>query len=165
MLTINVSGWKKGYGPYSLNLPFNEQKQDYEIRFKDGICYVQESPFQTEAHDWNNDGDIYSQYGAWFREKGGRGEFFTPVDMLRLVQEDQAEIPGLSDPLAAIDGYLRAKEERGTGSEAGLLSAREVAELASSGKTQIEGSEIPPTRDKRSNEPKRTTKRPSDRER
>ena len=110
MLTINVSGWRKGYGPYSLNLPFDEGRTDYEVRFKDGSAYAQESPFTEEAHDWNNDGDVYPQYGAWFRGDDGRGEFLTPVDMLRLVQEGQAEVPGLSDPLAAIDGYLRGKE-------------------------------------------------------
>lgn len=112
MLTINVSGWKKGYGPYSLNLPFDEQKIDYEIHFKDGTCYIQESPFKDEAHDWNNDGDVYPQFGAWFRGDDGRGEFFTPVDMLRLVQESQAEVVGLTDPLSALEGYIRAKEER-----------------------------------------------------
>lgn len=110
MLTINVSGWRKGYGPYSLNLPLNEQRNDYEINFKDGTRYTQTSPFMTETHDWNNDGDIYSQFGAWFRSQDGRGEFFTPVDMLRLVQEKQANIPGLSDPLEALNGYLKEKE-------------------------------------------------------
>ena len=110
MRTINVSGWRKGYGPYSLNLPFNEQRIDYEINFKDGTLYTQAGPFATETHDWNNDGDVYSQFGAWFLSQDGRGEFFTPVDMLRLVQENQAKIPGLSDPLDAINGYLKAKE-------------------------------------------------------
>ena len=110
MLTINVSGWKKGYGPYSLNLPFNEQRSDYEIYFKDGTLYTQTGPFTTETHDWNNDGDVYSQFGAWFHSRDGRGEFFTPVVMLQLVKENEADIPGLSDPLEAINGYLKAKE-------------------------------------------------------
>ena len=111
MLTINVSGWRKGYGPYSLNLPFDEHRKDYEIQFKDGTRCAQETPFQTEAHDWNNDGDIYPQHGAWFRDQDGRGEFFTPVVMLRLVIDEEAEIPGLLDPLAAIKGYVKAQEE------------------------------------------------------
>lgn len=112
MLTINVSGWKKGYGPYDLNLPFDDQKTDYQIHFKDGDHYAQESPFETKTCDWNNDGDIYPQYGAWFRGQDGRGEFFTPVELLRLVQENQAEIPGLVDPLAALNDYTKAMEER-----------------------------------------------------
>lgn len=113
MLTINVSGWRRGYGPYSLNLPFDEKKTDYEVRFEDGTHYIQESPFQDEAHDWNNDGDVYPQFGAWFRGDSGRGEFLTPVDMLRLVQEGRAEVVGLADPLSALEGYIRAKEELG----------------------------------------------------
>lgn len=117
MLTINVSGWKKGYGPYDLNLPFDDQKTDYQIHFKDGDHYAQSSPFETETHDWNNDGDVYPQYGAWFRSQDGRGEFFTPVVLLRLVQEEQAEVTGMVDPLAALNGYVRAKEDRETKAE------------------------------------------------
>lgn len=111
MLTINVSGWKKGYGPYELNLPFDDRRTDYEIHFKNGSLYRQLSAFETVTQDWNHDGDVYSQYGAWFRNEKMRGEFFTPVEMLRFVQEEKADIPGLKDPLAAIKGYVKAKEE------------------------------------------------------
>lgn len=111
MLTINVSGWNKNYGPYNKNIPFDDQKTDYEIHFKDGSLYKQTSSFTWETHDWNNDGDVHSQQGAWFRDQDGRGEFFAPVDMIRLVMDERADIPGLLDPLAAIKGYAKAQEE------------------------------------------------------
>lgn len=151
MLTINVSGWKKGYGPYDVNLPFDEQKTDYQIHFKDGERYAQVSPFETETHDWNNDGDVYPQYGAWFRSQNGRGEFFTPVDLLRLVQEKQAEVTGMVDPLSALNGYIKAKEEEQAAKKAAEAKSYPVSRKA-------DGIDIP----LQQNQAKR---RPADRER
>lgn len=122
MLEINVLGWHHACGSYNLTIPFNDIKTYYEIRYNDGTVLKQTQPFETVVHDWNNDGDVYPQYGAWFHDQSGYGEFLTPVDMIRLVIDEKATIPDISDPLAAHKAQAKAKAE-----EAERKAAEELA--------------------------------------
>lgn len=103
MLTLNYSGWNKDYGAYSFDIPFDDTKTDWEIQFKKDV-YYQLGPFTEITRDWNCDGDVYAQYGAWFGEEpnGFARDFYTPERMLRLVIDEEATIPGLPDPSAPI---------------------------------------------------------------
>lgn len=102
MISLNVSGWKKGLGSYDVDVPFDDERDDIEVRLRDGSVLRQEGFFAEESHDWNNDGDVYPIYGAWFRDQDGRGEFLTPETMMRLVMDGEAEVSGLENPLASL---------------------------------------------------------------
>lgn len=102
MIAVNIAGWSKDLGAYNIDIPFDETREDYEVRFKDGSVSKQEGPFAEESHDWNNDGDIYPCYGAWFRGQDGRGEYLTPEIMVRLVMDSEAVVSGLDNPLASL---------------------------------------------------------------
>lgn len=107
MTTVNVSGWSKDIGAYDVDVPFDDSRTDMEITFKDGETYRQESRFATEAHDWNNDGDTYPMFGAWFRNQQGRGEFFTPEVMMRMVMDGEAKVSGMNNPLEPLRKQAR----------------------------------------------------------
>ena len=123
MLEINVSGWHHAYGSYDLTIPFNDVKTYYEICYNDGTVLKQTRPFETVVRDWNNDGDVYPQYGAWFHDRSGYGEFLTPVDMMRLVIDEKAIIPGMSDPLAAHKAHAKEEAERKAAEELAAAKA------------------------------------------
>lgn len=85
---VEYSGWKKGFGQFCSEIYLDENKTDYEILYKSGMLAKQTSSFREVTHDWNNDGDIYTQFGAWFDyfDKDGRrigAEFLTPETMIR----------------------------------------------------------------------------------
>jgi len=87
---IDYSGWNKDRGSFHEKIFIDENKHDYVIQYNDGTVLQQSSGFDFQTADWNNDGDIYTQYGAWFNEimpdgKPGHGEFWTPEDMVRAV--------------------------------------------------------------------------------
>ena len=112
MIELNITGWNNVYGPYRFIVPFDDEKTDHEIHFADGSVSKQTTAFDYETRDWNHDGDVYTQYGAWFRHEGGGGDFFTPEQLLRLVADDDATVPGLSDPKAPVKKAVREHEER-----------------------------------------------------
>lgn len=127
MLTLNYSGWSKGYGPYKFNIPFDDTKTNWEIHFSDGKVSRQETPFHIETRDWNCDRDVYSQYGAWFfLEESSRGEFYTPERMLRLVVDGDATVPGLPDPSAPIKAYKEEQQRKAAEAEL-AMRARSVS--------------------------------------
>lgn len=98
MMNVNYSGYKEGYGLFNFNIPVDETRTDYEIHTKQGHYYKQSTPFQHFTYDWNNDGDVYTMFGAFF-DCEGRGEFFSVEDLVSLVVHDGAQIPGIHDPL------------------------------------------------------------------
>lgn len=112
-MLVNHSGWSKEHGSFSYNVFVNDNKTDYEIHFRNGCIARQAEPFRSVEADWNCDGDVYSQYGAYFNcfDRDGNpdgGSFWTPVEMVEalirsLEGEDNGgytvvEIPGLVVP-------------------------------------------------------------------
>lgn len=73
----------------------DENKSDYEIRFKNGDVLVQKTPFHIEEGDWNNDGDIYEVFGAVFASDN-RKEFYELHDLADLIDEGNATIEGIT---------------------------------------------------------------------
>lgn len=132
-MNVEYSGWSAEHGHFFCNIFINEKKTDYEIIFGDGHKARQSSPFKDERADWNNDGDVYTQYGAWFDhvDENGRfkgGEFWTPEQMVRAVADAQEKerffahevvrIPGIVIPFPekrpSLEQHLEhlAREER-----------------------------------------------------
>lgn len=97
MLTVEHSGYSFERGWFRDEYLIDSEKTDYEIRFPDGDVYRQTSEFHTRTEDWNYDGDIYEQFGAFFEIQSlGRNEFLTPVEMVELIKEHHCTIPGIT---------------------------------------------------------------------
>ena len=73
----------------------DENKSDYEIRFKNGEVLTQKTPFHIEEGDWNNDGAIYEVFGAVFTG-GNRKEFFELHELADLIDDGRAIIKGIN---------------------------------------------------------------------
>lgn len=102
-MKVNYSGWKKEFGSFDVNVLLDEYKTDYEIQFINGEVWQQCDRFKNVKADWNNDGDVYSRFGAWFETYDKKGqyrgrEFFGVVDMVRVVVDKEAVVPGLDIP-------------------------------------------------------------------
>lgn len=83
-MNVSYSGWSKKYGSYTYNIPFDETRTDFEVQFESGQVLRQSFPFEYMTADWNCDGDVYTQFGAYFvrynkdgSARSGR-EFWTP---------------------------------------------------------------------------------------
>lgn len=112
-MLIEHSGYRKNHGLFCFKIPVDENKTDYEIHFNNGSVYRQNGPFENVTHDWNCDGDVYTQFGAYF-DCNGRGEFFTPVDLVTFVVEHEAQVPGIQDPFQhpSLDNQIKQAEEK-----------------------------------------------------
>lgn len=108
-MNITLSGWNEKLGSYSFDIFVDEQKDNYEIHFKDGFVAKQTTPFQYVTQDWNHDGDVYTMFGAWFESKFGGSDFWSADEMVSgLVLSAQEEgyrdtykiacIPGIELP-------------------------------------------------------------------
>lgn len=87
-MKIEHSGWSQEYGSFRYFIEINEKKTDYELHLKNGGIAKQDGPFRYVTHDWNCDGDVYTQFGAVFQyyDKNGKTDgrcFWTPEDMVR----------------------------------------------------------------------------------
>ena len=83
---VNHSGWSQKYGSFNYNIYVDENKTDYELVYGDGSIAKQQSPFEYVTADWNHDGDVYTQFGAWFGKPGGSSsEFITPENMVSAI--------------------------------------------------------------------------------
>lgn len=131
-MQVTHSGWNEKHGAFHYEIFVDETKTDYEIHYRDGTVSKQSTPFREETRDWNHDGDIYPQYGAWFDhyDKDGnysRGHFWTPEAMVRVVLDAQDDsrrhygnevkaIPGIEVPTPDkrpnFDHHLRQTEAR-----------------------------------------------------
>ncbi len=108
-MLVNHSGWNIEHGYFNYNIFVDENKTDYEIRFKSGKFARQIKPFEELTMDWNHDGDTYALFGAYFRNYDRNGspesvDFWTPEDMIRGLLGDSftydkiISIPGIELP-------------------------------------------------------------------
>lgn len=107
---VNHSGWSADIGSFSCDIYIDENKKDYEIRYKDGSVDRQITPFEAVTNDWNNDGDVYTMFGAYFEhDSTGWRQFMTPENMVMLLLDSRfdphrvngplvTEIPGIEIP-------------------------------------------------------------------
>lgn len=108
---VNHSGWMEKYGSFSYNIFVDEKRTDYVIEYASGKKLVQDGSFDNFTHDWNCDGDVYTQYGAFFQlyDKDGKfarqGIFMTPENMVReLVNSLDEKIRQREDVVVRISG-------------------------------------------------------------
>lgn len=109
-MQVEYSGWNQQYGSFSCEIFIDENRTDYEIHYKNGTIAKQTSPFRIECRDWNHDGDVYEQFGAWFAFRNENGsfsgaDFWTPESMVRVVVDAQrASRPLYGNEVVAIPG-------------------------------------------------------------
>lgn len=114
-MNVEYSGWREDCGFFCHKIYLDEKREDYEIHLKNGSVGRQVTPFQEFTYDWNHDDDVYPLFGAFFEFGTGR-DFLTPVDMVSLLLEDKAEIPGMENPLKkpTLDERLSRADSRKT---------------------------------------------------
>lgn len=131
---VNFSGWNEKHGAFSCDVYINERKEDYELHYSDGSIKRQCTPFEDISTDWNHDGDVYSQFGAWFTDpKDGRNEFWSVTEMVSALVDAMdpdsrhygryvVDIPGINIPLPQdrprLDDRIRQSENRAMHQEA-----------------------------------------------
>lgn len=87
---VNHSGWSEDIGSYSYDIYMDENKSDYEIHYEDGGVDRQVTPFEAITNDWNNDGDVYTMFGAYFEhDSTGWRQFMTPENMVMLLLDSR----------------------------------------------------------------------------
>ena len=91
-MQVEYSGWTQEHGSFHCDIFIDESRIDYELHYKSGVVARQKTPFEVVTADWNHDGDIYPQFGAWFESVLGSqitsgGSFWTPEDMVRAVAD------------------------------------------------------------------------------
>jgi hypothetical protein len=95
-MIIENSGWSQERGWFCDKYEIDVTCTDHEIHWKNGTVCKQQMPFQYVTADWNNDDDIYSEFGANFDSKWGAGrEWWTPQNLLSLMLDGEATIPGI----------------------------------------------------------------------
>lgn len=119
-MRVEHSGWTKEYGSFRYFVNVDETKTDYEIHYASGKFLKQDTAFGNFTYDWNYDGDVYTQFGAFFSsyEKDGSfsrsGTFMTPEDMVFALLEGMDEDKRQrEDVVVSIPGIvLPARSER-----------------------------------------------------
>lgn len=89
-MQLEHSGWSQERGWFCDKYSFDETKTDYEIHWKKGTICKQLTPFENVERDWNYDGDVYSEFGAYFE-----GGWWTPYHLLDLILEGEATVTGI----------------------------------------------------------------------
>lgn len=126
---VNHSGWNIETGPFNYNIYVDENKTDHEIHFQDGTIAKQVTPFESRTEDWNHDGDVYEQFGAWFQRPGeNRSTFWTPEELVMSIIETMEENRSPYGPkVAFVKGIdVPAKDKRPTLEDKILQSERRL---------------------------------------
>ena len=96
-MILRRSGWSQERGFFEEKYEIDTARTDHEIRWSNGKVCKQLYPFTTTERDWNNDGDVYELFGAVFEGLYGGREHYTPQNLLRLILDGDAEIPGIKE--------------------------------------------------------------------
>ena len=94
-MIIEHSGWSQERGWFCDKYNLDTTRTDHEIHWKNGKICKQTNPFQSITADFNNDGDIYTEFGCWFESVYAGREWWTPQSLLSLVLEGEATINGI----------------------------------------------------------------------
>ena len=94
-MTLEHSGWSQAKGWFCDKYSIDTTRTDHEIHWKNGKICKQTTPFESEMRDWNLDGDEYELFGAYFEGLYGGGAHYTPENLLSLMLDGEAIIPGI----------------------------------------------------------------------
>ena len=94
-MQLTHEGWSQERGWFQDKYNIDTTRADHEIHWKNGKVCKQLYPFEVAERDWNNDGDVYELFGAIFEGLYGGRTHYTPQNLLSLVLEGEAEVPGI----------------------------------------------------------------------
>lgn len=94
-MQLTHQGWSEEKGYFQDKYNIDTISENLEIRWGNGTISKQISPFQIVEADWNCDGDVYEEFGAYFEGKYGGRDWHTPQGLLRLVLDDEAIVKGI----------------------------------------------------------------------
>ena len=101
---VSYSGWTEKHGSFFSNIFIDEKRQDYALVYGNGFVAKQTTPFQSVTADWNNDGDVYTQFGAWFQSPFGGNTFYTPEEMVQAAADSLAKERFYSNEVKEVRG-------------------------------------------------------------
>ena len=96
-MQITHEGWSQERGWFKEKYNIDTTRTDHEIRWKRGFVAKQVTPFGVVTRDWNNDGDVYSEFGAYFQSPYGGNVWYTPQGLLSLILDNEAMVPGIKE--------------------------------------------------------------------
>ena len=96
-MQLTHEGWSQERGWFKEKYNIDTTRTDHEIRWKRGFVAKQVTPFRVETRDWNNDGDVYSEFGAYFQGVYGGNVWYTPQGLLSLILDNEAIVPGIKE--------------------------------------------------------------------
>ena len=125
---VNHSGWNEKTGAFSYDIYLDENKTDYALVLKNGEVLKQTSHFQDVTADWNNDGDVYTCFGAWFESSYGGNNFWSAEDLVFAALEAQEEDRRFSaHDVVAVRGLALPAKERRPSLDAQILKSEQRA--------------------------------------
>ena len=95
-MQLTHEGWSQERGWFCDKYEIDTTRTDHEIHYKNGKICKQLTPFETVTRDWNNDDDVYPEFGAMFEGIYGIA-WWTPYHLLSLVLDGEAEVPGIKE--------------------------------------------------------------------
>ncbi len=112
---VEYSGWTQEQGSFFCNIFIDATRQDYALVYGDDTVAKQISSFQEVTADWNNDGDVYTRFGAWFESPGyGGSSFMTPEEMVRAVLDGQEKTHFYDNEVKTVQGIEIPPPKRGS---------------------------------------------------
>ena len=94
-MQLTHEGWSQERGWFQDKYNIDTTRTDHEIHWKNGTVCKQILPFQVVETDWNCDGDVYEEFGATFESRYGGREWWTPQNLLSIMLDGEAVIPGI----------------------------------------------------------------------
>ncbi len=94
-MQLTHEGWSQERGWFQDKYNIDTTRTDHEIHWKRGFVAKQMTPFSVETRDWNYDGEIYSEFGAYFQGFYGGNVWYTPENLLSLILDGEADVPGI----------------------------------------------------------------------
>lgn len=109
-MKVNHSGWREDIGPFEYDVEVDERKSDHVITYQSGRIARQMDKFDYHTYDWNCDGDVYTQFGAFFgifrADGSSAGRVFLTVEdiVFDLVKGVNGDTFGVDDPCVSVTG-------------------------------------------------------------
>lgn len=96
-MQLTHEGWSQERGWFQDKYNIDTTRTNHEIHWKNGQVCKQIYPFGVVEADWNNDNEVYAEFGATFEGRYGGRAWYTPQNLLGLMLDGEATIPGIKE--------------------------------------------------------------------
>lgn len=94
-MQITHECWSQECGAFQEKYYIDTTRTDHEIHWKGGFIAKQVTSFGIVTRDWKNDGNVYSEFGAYFQGVYGSNMWYTLHGLLSLMLDNEAIVPGI----------------------------------------------------------------------